>query len=162
MRKFVQYITYFVLAIGLLLILLVHFRADGYTDPFYLRFTSKKQNNLIIGTSRAAQGVLPGVLNKRLNKSFYNYSFTLGHSPFGPAYFNSICKKIDTSTKNGVFIVSVDPWSISSIATDPNDQKQFIENDLCVAKLTYVNMNPNFEYFIKNWHGQMYKSFFCK
>ena len=42
---------------------LVLTRADGSTDPFYTRFTTPRQNNLILGTSRAAQGVQPGILD---------------------------------------------------------------------------------------------------
>ena len=102
--------------------------------PFYVRFTSPTQHNLIIGTSRAAQGIQPTVLNEIIpNKSFFNYAFTAAQSPFGPVYLKSIQKKIDTTTKNGIFIVTVDPWSISSKSKDPNDSSKFRENNLALA-----------------------------
>ena len=90
MKKFIVNICLF-LIIVLLTILGVFWQADGKTDPFYLRFTTDKQNSLILGTSRAAQGLLPEVLNSKLNRDdFFNYSFTLGHSPYGPTYLKSI------------------------------------------------------------------------
>ena len=76
--------------------------ADGYTDPFYMRFTTAKQKNLIIGTSRAAQGIQPQILNKKLNLKFFNYAFTVMHSPFGETYLNSIKSKLDESSKQNV------------------------------------------------------------
>lgn len=61
-------------------------QADGYTDPFYIRFTTPKQNNLILGTSRAAQGLQPDVFKDILETDVYNYAFTVTHSPYGPTY----------------------------------------------------------------------------
>jgi len=58
-------------------------RADGNTDPFYIRFTTPKQASLILGTSRAAQGLQPAVINEIGKTQLFNYAFTLGQSPFG-------------------------------------------------------------------------------
>ena len=68
--------------------------ADGSTDAFYVKFTTPKQKALIIGSSRAAQGLQPAVINLVLeNTHIYNYAFSRVHTPYGPAYFNSIKKK---------------------------------------------------------------------
>jgi len=132
-------------------------RANGKTDPFYLRFTSPKQHSLILGTSRAAQGIQPSVLDSILPGSgFYNYSFTIGHSPYGPAYLNSIKKKLDHQTKNGIFILSVDPWSISSNANDPNNPDRFRERKLAIGKTPVVNIRPNFFYLINAYDKPFY------
>ena len=126
-------------------------RANGFTDPFYLRFTTPKQSNLILGTSRAAQDIRPNILNNILGKSFYNYSFTVAHSPYGSTYLKSIKKKLNRSTTNGIFILTVDPWSISSWTKDPNDYKSFRELELCVGNTIIVNLNPNLLYLLFNW-----------
>ena len=156
MRRFLFKITVFVLLVVISFVWVLSL-ADGFTDPFYIRFTTPKQNNLIIGTSRAAQGLQPDVLNFFLNRDFYNYAFTMGHSPFGPSYLKSIKKKLNSDEKNGVFIVTVDPWSISSTTTNPNDSLNFREVNLCVANTPKVNIKPNFSYLINNLGGNFYK-----
>ncbi|MBG6236611.1 hypothetical protein IWX76_003205 [Pedobacter sp. CAN_A7] len=108
------------------------------------------QTSLIIGTSRSAQGILPHILNKELGRNdIYNYSFTVSHSPYGPVYLKSIEQKLQKNSKNGLFILAVDPWSISSTGANPNDESSFNENDLFLADLRSVTLNPNFEYLIK-------------
>lgn len=133
--------------------------ADGTNDPFYLRFTSPSQNNLIIGTSRAAQGLQPQIINKICGTEFYNYAFTLGRSPFGKTYLNSIKKKINKETKNGKFIITVDPWSICSDTKKPNDSNNFGEIKLCLGNTPFVNMNPNPFYLINNYDGKLFTIF---
>ncbi len=153
MKKFVFQTVTFCLLVSLAFLLLLS-NADGKTDAFYKRFTSPKQESLILGTSRAAQGVRPDVFKKHLDKDIYNYSFTVSNSPYGPAYFNSVKKKLNENSTNGVFILTVDPWSICSDTKDPNDSTNFRENNSFVGKTTFVNMNPNFEYLLENLAGQ--------
>lgn len=129
------------------------FFADGYTDPFYLRFTSEKQENLILGTSRSAQGILPSVLEKEIDKSFFNFSFTILHSPYGDVYLDAIKHKLKKKSNDQVFILAVDPWSISSSSSDPNDNREFREKDLILDNMHLFNYSPNFEYLLKNLDG---------
>ncbi|NQY09661.1 MAG: hypothetical protein HRT71_09130 [Flavobacteriales bacterium] len=129
------------------------FLADGYTDPYYLKFTTPKQQSLILGNSRAAHGLQPGIFQNILNKALYNYAFTEAHSPFGSVYFESIKRKL-SNEPNGIFIVTVDPWSICSRCKNPNDSTSFRENDLCVSNTNIVDMMPNFEYLFKNLKGK--------
>lgn len=156
MNKFLIKTILFVLLL-LITILFVFSRADGYTDPFYLRFTTPQQSSLILGTSRAAQGIQPQTLNKFLKRNdIFNYSFTIAHSPYGPAYLNSIKKKLNHDTKNGIFILTIDPWSISSQGENPNDTCNFREQNLVIGKLRWVNMNPNIPYLMK-YYNEPYK-----
>lgn len=139
----------------------VFYQADGHTDPFYARFTSPPQSSLIIGTSKAAQGLRPDVLNKTLPDSIYNFAFTVAHSPYGPAYLNGIKRKlsnIDTA-KRGVFIVVVDAWSISDANEDPNDETQFDENKSFLNQLTSLSSNPNFPYLLGYYKNHFAKIF---
>ncbi len=142
---------------------LVFFQADEKTDAFYKRFTTPKQSSLILGSSRAAQGVMPSVLNKELdNTAFYNYSFTFNTSPYGPTYFNSIDKKLDKTTNKNKFIITVDPWVISSCGANPNDSLLFEETESFIAKTSKVNQNPNFLYLIKGYDDLYVKILFNK
>lgn len=140
--------------ISLLIFCAVLSIADGASDPFYLRFTTPKQENLVIGTSRSAQGIQPSVI-KELSGGldFYNFSFTVAHSPFGPVYLDAIKKKVKKGNKRSTFIVSVDPWSISSTSPDPNNEDDFREKDLALGKVNFVNVNPNLEYLFKMFTG---------
>lgn len=154
MKKFLIRVSLFVMLLAMS-ILTVFFMANGRSDSFYLRFTSKKQSSLIIGTSRAAQGLQPAVLNAIIYnesaKRFYNYSFSLLDSPFGPAYYESIQKKLDPNASDGIFIISVDPWSISGKTEAPDNTAGFDENKGFVGKTKYVNLDPNIPYLVSSY-----------
>lgn len=136
---------FFLMALGILSL------ADGNSDGHYAKFTSPRQSSLILGTSKAAQGLQPKIMNNVLGRNdIYNYSFTLGHSPYGLAYLESIKKKIKPDTQNGIFIVTVDPYSLSSQLKNPDDLANFRENGRFIEDIKYVNNNPNIEYLI--WH----------
>ena len=152
-------------------ILAVFLIADGKSDYSYNRFTTGAQHSMIFGTSRSAQGLVPSVFDeviyKNKNHHFFNYSFSLLDSPYGPAYYESIKKKLDPSVKDGIFIVTVDPWSLSSTNKDPNDSLNFIEKKKFMGKTKNVNLNPNIPYLVesyeepyinilRNWKGTTY------
>lgn len=144
------------LGIVLSLFFLILSSADGRTDNYYARFTTPKQQSLILGTSRSAQGIMPSVVDSICGTKIYNYSFTVAHSPYGKVYLNSIKNKLDKTKGGGVFILAVDPWSISSGTEDPNDEKHFRELNKCLDNTTWVNMSPNFMYLINNFKGKYY------
>jgi hypothetical protein len=130
---------------GLLLIFLLQF--NGSHDDFYLRFTTPKQNNLIIGTSRAAQALKPSEINPFiLPQKIFNYAFTIYHSPFGEVYFNSIQNKLDGKTKNGIFILCLDPWALGVTIDSTNKNEIYQENDYALSGIRFVNYKPNLEY----------------
>ncbi len=154
MKKFLLHIFLFT-SLLLVSMLAVFYLADGHSDPYYLRFTSSRQSSLIIGSSRAAQGLQPSVFNeiiyKNGNRQFYNYAFSLIDSPFGPAYYESIEKKLDPQTKDGIFIIAVDPWSISAVNANPDDTMRFLEDKTFMGKTKYVNIDPNLFYLVNSY-----------
>jgi len=156
MKKFILNTILFssILLISCYIILL---KADGYSDPFYLKFTTPKQNNLILGTSKSAQGLNPYVFNEILNTKVYNYSFSIDTSPYGPKYLESIKLKLNKENSNNIFIITIDCWSISSICDNPNDILNFRENNLSVGTLKVVDKNPNIPYLLKFMAGNYYK-----
>lgn len=152
MKKFIVKVFFFLILI-FISIYIVFLQADGSTDAFYLRFTEPKQNSLVIGTSRAAQGVIPSILNHELNRSdIFNFSFTIAHSPYGPVYLKSIKKKLNNNSKDGIFILAIDPWSISANKKHPNDPTRFIENNKFLKTINLVNSKPNIEYLLTNYN----------
>ena len=158
MKKFLLQVMLF----SILLItgmLFVFFIADSKSDAYYVRFTTPEQHSLIIGTSRAAQGLQPAVFDSiiytKKEHHFFNYAFTINDSPYGPAYFESIEKKLDPAVKDGIFILTVDPWSIASINDNPNDSLHFRENKGFMGKTKYVTISPNIPYLVQSY-GEPY------
>lgn len=156
MKKFIIN-TSIIVTISTIVFLFILSFANGYTDPFYIRFTTPKQNSLILGTSRAAQALQPQIFQQFLDKDIFNYAFTIGQSPYGPVYYESIKRKLKDTTTNGLFIVAVNPWSISSITENPNDINNFRENDRFLAKTTIVDSKPNFQYIFNSFSGKYAK-----
>ena len=135
------------------------FLADGYTDPFYVRFTTPKQKSMILGTSRAAQGIIPKVLNLKLvgekfEGEIFNYGFTIIQSPYGKVYYHAIDEKLDKRTKNGLFILAVDPWAFCE---NKIQGMQFIESELELAKITNFNSYPNYDYLRNAYRESMFE-----
>ena len=94
--------------------------ADGYSDPYYLRFKKREFQSLILGTSRAAQGIQPSEINRILGREdVYNYSFSISHSPYGELYKHSILSRLSDNSQDQIFILSLDPWSISENTNRP-------------------------------------------
>jgi hypothetical protein len=129
----------------------------GGVDAFYGRFTSPPAGSLIVGTSRAAQGIRPTVLEAALSKKIegpmLNYAFTLTHSPYGPAYLRSIARKLRPDTRNGLFLVAVDPWSLSAAGADG----QFPEENSFIGQLDQVSQNPNLAYLTRFQTKPLYR-----
>lgn len=129
--------------------------ADGVTDAYYLRFTGKPVKALILGNSRAAQGLSPNALNALLPvdlqaDGFFNFSFTIGHSPYGKSYASAIFKKLDPATRDGVFLMAMDPWSLSIDNTGRSpDATDLPEEGRFLGRMWTVNMTPNLEYLAR-------------
>lgn len=130
--------------------------ADGTTDPYYLRFATPRAQNLIIGTSRAAQGIVPQVLEAELGRPYFNYAFTLAQSPYGGVYSRSIRRKA-APTRAGQYIIAIDPWSVCSYAVPPDDTARFREVGLTLDRQRRVTGHPNYEYLLRELEGQYYK-----
>lgn len=125
-------------------------RANENTDEFYYRFATPKQSSLVIGTSRAAQGINPSIINAQLGRTdLFNYAFTNDHSPYGAIYLRSIREKLNVESNSGIFILAVDPWCLSSDKQAPEDEKFFRENGLMLDQMPVVDMHPNVFYLMK-------------
>lgn len=153
MKKFFIQIFIFFLILSFSL-LWVFSKVDGYTDSYYLRFTTPEQTSMILGVSKSAQGLRPEVFNKVLDRNdMFNYSFNAFISPYGKTYFESIKKKLKCETKDGIFILTLDVWSLGSQTNNPNDSSNFREIDLCLNN-NFVSLNPNVPYMINYYKGK--------
>ena len=147
-------------ALGAALLLPVVLR--GGVDAFYGRFASPAAGSLVLGTSRAAQGIRPAVLTARLGGQFegplLNYAFTLTHSPYGPAYLASIRRKLRPEVRHGLFIVAVDPWSLSAAGrADTVVREVFPEEKSFIGQLREVSQSPNLAYLTRYQTTPLYR-----
>jgi hypothetical protein len=146
-------------AIALLYLLLIYLKPQ-LVDDFYYRFTTPKASSLILGSSRSAQGIKPSVINKRIcteENKIINHSFAIGPSSIGPNYYKEVTQKLKDSNTNGVFIISVDPWTLStSIKNINDDSTQFFEvrKELFVGNLKSSSTNPNMDYLYTYWNNK--------
>lgn len=155
MKEFLTKISIVIFALIALHLLLL-FQFDGNTDPYYNKLTGERSSSLVLGGSRASEGINPTEFNKFWNtgtkNDLFNFAFTNSDSPYGSTYFNAIKKKIDTNSRNGVFLLSVHPWNISSLTNDVNDSTNFREKKLVLGTLNDVTSQPNLDYLI-NYYG---------
>ncbi|WP_310377803.1 hypothetical protein [Flavobacterium sp.] len=154
MKKFIiKLLLFSILISGIVLIMLS--RYGGYVDYFYNKVSSPRQSALIIGESRSFQGLQPAVINENLKGDFdlpiFNYSFTLSQATYGDGFLKSIKGKVKQTTRNGLFILSIQPWLMAEREGDTIEKGIFFEKDLPPHNMSFFAMNPNFEYFFKNY-----------
>jgi len=163
MKKFLKNIITYILLLCVLLsvyVIVVYFRPD-FVDNFYYRFTTPKANSLILGASRAAQGLRPEIINEKIGidekTKIINHAFAGGPSSVGPNYNREIKQKLHKKAHNGLFIISAVPWLFTtSIDNIEDDSTQFFEvrGELFVGNLKSSSSNPNFEYLWKYWNNK--------
>jgi hypothetical protein len=156
MKKFIiKSVLFLCVVIGVLTFVLLKY--GGYVDYFYEKFTTPKSHSFILGDSRSLQGIQPEIINNYFKESdleleVLNYSFTLKQIAYGAPYLESIKRKIDKTTKNGLFIISVHPFTLSSRnKNNEEDNGIFFEADMPPHNMKFVNTSPNYEYLIRNF-----------
>ncbi|MDO5987885.1 hypothetical protein Q4Q39_10775 [Flavivirga amylovorans] len=157
---------FFVVCFGIITVILMNY--GGNVDYFYQKFTTPKVKSIIIGDSRSFQGIQPSVINQYFhNKNQYdlpvlNYSFTGAQAISGPLYTESILKKIDKTATNGLFIISITPDFLTSKDGFRNDLGEFRESNQPPHNMNHVDVNPNYEYLLKNMSYFHFKALFRK
>lgn len=122
--------------------------------------TTPKTNSLILGSSRSAQGIKPEIINYLIctdKNKIINHSFALGPSSFGPNYYREVTKKLKGDSRNGLFIISVSPWTLATgVDNIEDDSTEFFEvkEKLFVGNLKSSSTNPNLEYLIHYWDNK--------
>jgi hypothetical protein len=134
-------------------------------DPFYYKVATPKAHALILGTSRASQGIKPSVFNDcglDFEGPMLNFAFTEGTASPGPWYYGAAKRKLDPNTNHGLFIIEVSPRSLSVPNTkdkQPDSVDNFKEKRHFPATLSTVSMHPNFEYLFENYSDHLYTLF---
>lgn len=155
MKKFLIKIVPYCVAVLIVLVILGSY-ADGNTDDNYMHFAVKKPQNMILGDSRGSQGVVPGVLKSKLSANFDNFSLNIVESPYGQIYFKALKRKLDTETKNGIFILTVSPWNLS-LDKGVKKEKDFPEEHSPLNDMYFYDRSPNYEYLLKHYTRSWFK-----
>lgn len=139
----------------------------AYIDYFYDKFTTPKQYSLIIGDSRAFNGILPKVIdsclvNTSIKKPTYNFSFTIAQAAYGPSYLEAIKRKMNTDSDNQLFILQVTPWMLANRKPDSLKQSDDHFQNSPPHNMVDMSSNPNFEYVFKNFKNFNFKGVFRK
>jgi hypothetical protein len=156
-KKFIlKSILLFILVAGFTWLIINHY-TQGYVDAHYKRFTTGKKTCLILGSSRAAQGLQPQYIFEGLadEKDYLNFSFTVGISPYGEIYLDAIKSKLNTDSDNGYFILEVSPIMISS--KDTLKKEGLVREAAVLGKQYTYNQNPNWEYILRQYEKPLYK-----
>jgi hypothetical protein len=110
---------------------------------------------MILGSSRAAQGIVPSRFETGRKFGLFNYSFTNYNSPFGPCYFEAAKKKF-SGEKGGLFILEVNPFTLSNYLRNmEGDEEVFEECSTPPSNMIFVDHDPNFEYIVRNYSGDL-------
>ena len=166
MKKFIlKCFAFFIIVLIIISTILIKYGC--YIDFFYNKFTTPKAKSLIIGDSRGLQGLQPKIINKELVANTFelpisNYSFTIAQAHIGELYRKSILRKLDSTSKNGLFILSLSPWMLGSKNNNNNLKGEFKESGAPPHNMKNVSSNPNFEYLFKNLHYFNFKGVFRK
>ena len=163
MKKFILKLT-FLTTIFLVVFFVFMSFFGGFVDYYYLKFITKPQKSLILGDSKSFMGIQPEIMNQKLNNSnfkpMFNYGFTFGEIAYGDYYLNSIKRKLDPNSKNGLFILEVNPWLLTERETDDFKKNKFFEANQPPHNMLFANCNPNFEYFLKNVENTHFTTIF--
>jgi len=136
-----------------------------FVNDNYAKFTHQSPS-LIIGLSRAHNGISPGILDSALQSiphegGFLNFAFEKSQSPYGKVYLEAIKKKVPKHTTRGIFILGVSPASFTApVRFTTADEINKNDQQSLVGKISELNKNPNFEYIRKGYGGSLYRGLF--
>ena len=132
-----------------------HFFSKGFIDYHYSKITGEG-NSLIIGTSRASQGLIPEIIieNSAFANPLLNFAFTSYNSPYCEAYLAAIEKKLNDSVRNGIFILEIDPFALVDDSNEKAPSKLFSQQIIMHGKTNYEylyrNVNPFYKIIVNN------------
>jgi hypothetical protein len=143
------------IAAVLLALLLMH----GSMLPFFngseslglYKFSGPPRKGLVLGISRVARAIQPEILNKELDTEILNFGIDLRSTSYGDIYLEAVKRRLDSNITDGVFILSVEPWSISCVRDSVSQDLLFPEENSTYSKLWTYEPSVNFEYLIRDY-----------
>jgi hypothetical protein len=157
MRRFLAKALLYCVVLGAITAAALTRGTRGRVDNFHPKFTHAARS-LVIGSSRAAQGIDPSLLPGAT--PFLNFAFTATNSPYGLVYLRAIRRKVPPDTRDGLFLLEVNPTLLSiDSRQEREDERHFRENDLTLDRQLIFNLDPNFDYLLRNFREPLYRLF---
>ncbi|PIA77529.1 hypothetical protein BFR04_08805 [Gaetbulibacter sp. 4G1] len=160
LKKFILKLALLVIAFIGLYCFFIDKLSKGYVDEYYNKFT-QEAGGLIIGLSRANEGISPYILEEELKDNLKNtkpiINFAINEAHFGKIYHESINKKM-LKTNNGLFIISISPGNFTApYGLDENQIYEF-DKKLKMGKINNFTSSPNYDYIINNYGLPLYNT----
>ena len=155
MIRFLGKLLLFSFVLSATYLLLVHKLSQGYVDMYYPKFT-QPGGSLVLGLSRADQGIDPSLLQEELRPADFAapfVNFASNQSYYGEVYLKAIRKKVPANVKNGLFILSVTPGSFTAPKKAGDRELVKMDEHTIMGKTGNFTTQPNYDY-IMNCYGQ--------
>ncbi|WP_303317695.1 hypothetical protein Q4Q34_17420 [Flavivirga abyssicola] len=162
MKDFVFKIVIFCILFAAVYAFFVDKLSKEYVDPYYNKF-SQEANGLILGLSRASEGISPEIIEEELNncsfeKPIVNFAMNTVQSSYGEIYLRGIKKKLKPNSKNGLFIVSISPGSFTA-PFGMNDKNIFdMDKEGIIGKIDNFTSAPNYSYIVSTYPLPLYNT----
>jgi hypothetical protein len=135
--------------------------ASWYVDDFYPKFTGSA-SGLVLGISRVSYGVSPGILEECLAEpgtplAIENFAIAHLETDYGEVYLEAIREKLDPDTRNGAFVVGVNPAALSHYPAAGDDEPD--DSRTRIAQMGTYTADPNLEYIRRFYGKALYKAF---
>lgn len=141
-------------------LLMVHKLSEGYVDMYYPKFT-QKAGSLVIGLSRADEGIDPEtILNnlpKKSDQSLVNFASNQNY--YGKVYLEAIKHKLDDSGENRFFILTISPGSFTAPKGFGTKGIEAMDTKTPIGKTSDFTSNPNYSYIMNCYGNSLYNVF---
>jgi hypothetical protein len=129
---------------------MAYFAPRMQDEGYYGKLSAPRCPSLILGSSRAHQGLIPQVFSASalsFDRPIENFAFNADDSPYGAPYLRAIQQKLAESSTQGLFILDVNFMNLSD---DSKDVDGFIE------KMHFFTLRPNYEYLLRFYTAPYY------
>lgn len=167
MKSFLMKFGLFVLLLGAVYFYYVDQLSQGFVDDYYGKFTGKS-GSLILGVSRAHDGLVPSILEEELElqesaKPLFNFAFEKTQSPYGEVYLEAVKKKLKDSDGQGVFILSVTPGTFTvKKGVDEDEILELDRETMMLYEVKDPSADPNYDYIINYYPDALYTVYTSK
>tara|TARA_Y100000815_G_scaffold46279_1_gene38018 strand:+ start:3841 stop:4776 length:936 start_codon:yes stop_codon:yes gene_type:complete len=154
MRFFILKLLLFLALLASAYAFLVNRLSEGYVDMYYPKYT-QGASSLVIGLSRADQGIDPKTVTENINQEIDLplINFAANQYYYGEVYLEAIKKKLIRANGKGVFILSASPGSFTAPIGFGAEGIKKMDEKAAIGKTEYFNSNPNYSYII-NCYGE--------
>lgn len=160
MIRFLGKFVLFCFTLGAAYLFLVNRLSQGYVDMYYPKFT-QPGGSLVLGLSRADQGIAPSLLGEELQPGSFAapfVNFASNQSYYGEVYLEAIRKKVPAGVANGLYILSVTPGSFTAPKRAGEQELIQMDEHSIMGKTGDFTSRPNYDYIVNCYGQALYNS----